>query len=441
MAKKKQTSDFRYETGDTRIPWEAVGEKVSTEDVSAIVEFFLPQGDGAAQTYRSKLRRAKEAIVALGKASGRATKLSLGGQVSALEKEAAKFLGCKYTSFLTNATAGFEIAYKMAGLKPGDEVIAPAITFIATIAYPLSIGAKVVIADVDPATVNMDPKDVARKITKKTKVIIPVHIGGYPVDMDPIMKLARKHNITVIEDAAHAFGAKYRGKSAGAIGHFGSFSFHEVKNVNSLGEGGILATNLKQGADFSKCRFLGLDFTRQIPNWLYDVTAVKALDGSYFAAGNHSTTEIQALGLRRQMKRIAKVISTRRKAAEYLSSRFAKEPGILVPPKDTKTTYSSHHLYLLRVDHEEVGADVQVLRKKLGERGVTQIPHFGPLYKFSVMKQLGYDTKAIEATCPNTEMVFNHQFTHLPIYEFNRSDLKFMADTVIECVREMKAGR
>ena len=97
-------------------------------------------------------------------------------------------------------------------------------------AYPLAVGAKLVFADVDPRTINMDPKDVARKITPKTKMIVPVHIGGYPVDLDPIMELAKKHNILVLEDAAHAFGAMYKGKRIGTIGDFAAFSFHEVKN-------------------------------------------------------------------------------------------------------------------------------------------------------------------------------------------------------------------
>jgi len=165
----------------------------------------------------------------------------------------------------------------------------PTSTFIATIGYPLSIGAKVVIADVDARTINMDPQDAHRKITDRTKVIIPVHIGGYPVDMAPIM-LARSLGITVIEDPAHAFGATCRGRMVGTIGHFGAFSFHEVKNVTA--------------------------------------------------------------------------------------------------------------------------------------RGVVNIPHFAPLYKFSIMRQLGYDTEAIQATCPVSVEAFNRRFTHLPLYEFSSQDLQ-----------------
>ena len=359
--KKKKSADFRYDTGKARIPWAAVGEPMREPDALGLLQFLLPPAEGKDKAYGAQVKRVAAEVRKLHKFAKYTGKLALGDKVKALEKEAAKMLRAKYTLFLTNATAGFEIAYKFAGLKPGDEVIAPSITFIATIAYPLSIGAKVVIADIDPRTVNMDPEDVAKKVTRKTKVIIPVHIGGYPVDMDPIMRLARKRNITVIEDAAHAFGGVYKGKMVGAIGHFGAFSFHEVKNINALGEGGILVTNTPFGRDFTKARFLGLDFSRQIKNWLYDVVALKG-KGGYFAPGNHSTTEIQALGLSLQMKRLKSIIAKRKKAADYLTSRFRKVDGIITPPADTARTKGTHHLYLLQVDPAKAGGDVQTLK-------------------------------------------------------------------------------
>jgi len=440
MPKKKQvSSDFRYATGTARVPWAAIGENVGSKDILDIVKFLINPADRKKTQYAAQLAKVTKEIEKLEQVGKPAGKLSLAGKVQALEEQVAKFLKAKYTVFLTNATAGFEIGFKFAGLGPGDEIIAPAITFIATIAYPLSIGAKVVLADVDPRTLNMDPADVARKITKKTKAIIPVHLGGYPVDMDPIMRLARKHNITVVEDAAHAFGASYKGRMAGTLGHFGSFSFHEVKNVTSLGEGGILSTNTKYGKEFKRSRFLGLDLSRQIPTWLYDVSAIKGKEG-YFAAGNHSTTEIQALGLSSQMGRLKRIIAKRRIAAAYLNRRFAKVDGIITPLLDDKQIKSTHHLYLLQVDPAKAGGDIQDLKKKLGERGLVQIPHFAPLYKFSLMQQLGYDTKAIEKTCPVAEEAFQHRFTHLPLYDFDEEQIKYMADAVIESVEEMKRG-
>jgi dTDP-4-amino-4,6-dideoxygalactose transaminase len=244
----------------------------------------------------------------------------------------------------------------------------------------------------------------------------------------------------VIEDAAHAFGASYRGKMAGTIGHFGAFSFHEVKNITSLGEGGILASNTAFGKELRRARFLGLDLTRQIPNWLYDVPAFKGKEG-YFFTGNYSTTEIQALGLLSQMKRLPKIIAKRKKAARYLNKRFGKVDGILIPPGDDDQIKSTHHLYLLQIDPAKVGGDIKTLKKKLDARGIVQIPHFAPLYKFSVMQQLGYNTAAIEKTCPVAEEAFQHRFTHLPLYDFSKEQLGYLADAVVESVEEMKRGK
>lgn len=434
---REKATDFRYATGPSRIPWTAVGETVKTDDILELVRFLIPPKDDRKKDYERQLKKVDRELSGLWRLGGPVGKLTLGGKVAELERATCKLLRCKHALFLTNATAGFEIGYKFAGLRPGDEVIAPAITFIATIVYPLALGAKVVLADLDPRTINMDPKDVARKITKRTKVIIPVHIGGYPVDLDPIMRLAQKHNITVIEDAAHAFGGVYKGRMAGTIGHFGAFSFHEVKNVTSLGEGGILVTNGDYGKDLGKARFVGLDLSQQIPNWLYDVVAIKG-KGGFFAAGNHSATEIQAVGLLSQLKRLKSIIAARKKAADYLTRRFKGVRGLVPPMPDTKDTRSTHHLYLLQVDPDKAGGDIQDLKKKLAARGVTQIPHFAPLYKFQVMRQLGYDTPAMQASCPNAEEVFTRRFTHLPLYDFTEKQIKLLADLVIDAVAEMR---
>jgi len=435
---KKAVSDFRYNSGAARVPWAAVGEPVREEDVAQIVRFLLRPADGkSAAGYERQFSRVRRELLKLRKVADYSGKLTLGNHVTGLEQQVAKFLGTKHALFLTNWTAGAEIVYKYAGLKPGDEVIAPAITFIATIAYPLAVGAKVVLADVDPRTLNMDPADVARKITPRTKVIVPVHLGGYPVDMDPICKLAKARGIIVFEDAAHAFGASYKGRMCGSIGDFGAFSFHEVKNVTALGEGGILATNQPFGKELPKTRFLGLDFAHPIPTWFYDVTAVAGKTG-WFAAGNHSVTEIQALALSQQMTRMNRIIAKRRQAAHYLNRRLAGIPGLVTPPLDSKQIVSSHHLYLLQVDPERAGGDVQVFKQKLTERGLVPLPHFAPLYKFSIMQQLGYDTAALKASCPVAEEAFQHRFTHLPLYDYDTAQLKYMADMVIDAAGALR---
>ena len=186
-----KATDFRYNTGATRVPWAAVGENYNVHDLMEIIRFLM-QGEG--KEYDDAINAVWEQVKKLDAIATPPGKLSLGSQVEAAEAACNEYLKTDSSTFVTNATAGFEIAYKYANLKAGDEVIVPAITFVATMAYPLAVGAKLVFADVDPKTINMDPEDVARKITDKTKMIVPVHIGGYPVDLDPIMELAKKHD-------------------------------------------------------------------------------------------------------------------------------------------------------------------------------------------------------------------------------------------------------
>ena len=438
----KETSDFRYNTGDTKVPWAAVGENYNAADAYAFVKFLM---GGRGKAHDAALKDVKGALEKLAKVSVAPGKLSMGDQVAALEKMVDKYLGVEEGSslFVTNCTAALEMGYRYAGIGPGDEVIVPTNTFIATVAYPLSVGAKLVFADVDPVTVNMDPKDVARKITKKTKMIVPVHIGGYPVDMDPIMALAKKHDLVVMEDAAHGFGGEYKGRKLGTIGHFGCFSFHEVKNCTSLGEGGVFVSNVKPyRAEARRARFLGVDFSSTIKNWLYNISLIQGKgDVRYQACNNASVTEIQAIGLMQQIKRYDRILRERRREATYMTRRLSKVAGIrpqLLGDAQHKPTF---HLYQLQIDPKVVGGDVQTLKAKLEQKGVTNIPHFGPIYRFAAAIGKGFNEKKIAKTCPTTEYIFDKCYTHLPIYGLTADQLKYMADAIIASVDEMKAGK
>ena len=132
------------------------------------------------------------------------------------------------------------------------------------------------------------------------------------------------------------------------------------------------------------------------------------------------------------------IIAKRKKHADYLRNAFADEKGILLPPADTAKTYSSHHLFLLRIDPEVVGADMQALKRKLKEKGVTEVTHFGPLYKFNIFKQFGYDEKKIARTCPRTEDTFSRAYTHLPLYPLTMPQVRYMAKATLESIRELK---
>lgn len=432
------STDFRYNTGASRVPWAAVGENYNAADLMEVIRFLM-QGEG--KEYEEAIAAVAEQVKKLDEVSMPPGKLTTGTQVEAAEKACDAYLGCSTSTFVTNCTSGFEIAYKYANLKEGDEVIVPAITFVATMAYPLAVGAKLVFADVDARTLNMNPADVARKITPRTKMIVPVHIGGYPVDMDPIMELARKHDILVLEDAAHAFGAMYKGRRIGTIGDFAAFSFHEVKNITSFGEGGIATTNIPGfGENMKRARFLGLDFSAPIKNWLYNITPIPGREKP-FVALNYSPTEIQGLGLRLQVARNDEIIEMRRQAAAYLNSRLAGNPAIIPQDMGNEEIKPTFHLYLLEIDPEKAGGDIQVLKKKLEEKGVTNIPHFGPLYRFKVVSDMGYDADEIAKACPVCEEVFYRRFTHLPLYGLSQDQLDYMADAILSSVAEMQSGR
>ena len=157
---------------------------------------------------------------------------------------------------------------------------------------------------------------------------------------------------------------------------------------------------------------------------------------------NYSPTEIQGLGLKLQVARNEKIIAERRAAAEYLNRRFAENDAI-IPQKlgDDEDIKPTFHMYLLQIDPQKAGGDIQVLKKKLEEKGVTNIPHFGPLYRFKVVSDMGYDPEEVAKSCPVCEEVFYHRFTHLPLYGLSESQLIYMADAILEAVEEMQQGR
>lgn len=166
-----------------------------------------------------------------------------GPEVEALERECAAFLGAKHAIAVSSGTDAILVALMALGIGPGDEVICPSFTFFATAGCIARVGATPVFADIDPITFNLDPENAARRITARTKAIIPVHLFGQSADMDAIVALAQQHRLAVIEDAAQALGARHRGRACGTIGDAGTFSFFPSKNLGGFGDGGLVATN------------------------------------------------------------------------------------------------------------------------------------------------------------------------------------------------------
>lgn len=177
------------------------------------------------------------------------TQFILGGKVKAFEDAFAKAVGAKHCIALNTGTSALHLAMDCLGIGPGDEVIVPAMTFIATVWGAVYARATPVLVDVDPATRNLDPKKLEAAITPRTKAIVPVHLYGQPADLDAIFAIARKHNIPVIEDTAQAHLAQYKGKTVGSLGVMGCFSFYPGKNLGALGDGGAVVTNDPDLAD------------------------------------------------------------------------------------------------------------------------------------------------------------------------------------------------
>ncbi len=278
----------------------------------------------------------------------------------------AAYLGVKHVLPVANGTAALELAVKALGIVPGDEVIVPACTFVATATAALQMGATVVFADIDPDTFTLDPRDVARRITRRTRAIIPVHLYGNPCDMASLGALARKHGLAIIEDAAHAHGMLYRGKAAGTMGNAGGFSFQTSKNM-TCGEGGALVTN---ASDLYNLAWSFHSFGRRPGRPWYE--------HSYLSA-NERMTALQSALLIGQLERVEAQTVRRLENGNFLNRALAEIPGVR-PQKTSDTrrgTRRAFHIYSWRHDPEATGLDVPLFLEALKAEGVGGFGGYG----------------------------------------------------------------
>ncbi len=300
---------------------------------------------------------------------------SQGEYVRRFEQQFSEFLGHESKCLaVSNGTAALHLALKACGVGPGDEVIVPDLTFAATANVVLHCGAIPVCADVDQETWLLDPEAAAAAITPRTKAIIPVHLYGHPCDMDPIMKLAEKHKLIVIEDCAEAQGALYKGRQVGTFGDIGCFSFFSNK-VITTGEGGMVST---RNADLAeKLRVLRDHGMRPGKRYWHDV-----------AGFNYRMTNLQAaLGVA-QMERVEKFLIRRREIGERYSKQLGKIKGIVLPPsKDWAHTI--YWIYSMLVDETVTGITRDELALRLSEMGIENRPFFYPMHEMPPYQQAG----------------------------------------------------
>lgn len=292
-----------------------------------------------------------------------------GQEVATFERRFAEYSGAKHGIAVNNGTISLQIALLAAGIRAGDEVIVPPYTFLATASAVIMCNAMPVHVDIDLETCNIDVKQIEAAITPRTRAIIPVHFAGLPAEMDAIMEIARRHNLIVIEDAAHAHGAEYKGRRCGSIGHLGSFSFQSSKNLTS-GEGGFITTNDDELA--ARCRSIH-NCGRIAGGPWYE---------HHVIACNYRMNEFQGGLLNCQLDRLDGQIRTREANGDYLAERMRRIPGVMPAVRTKECTRHGYHLLMLRVDPARLGMSRETFIKAVAAEGVpisTGYPF--PLYR------------------------------------------------------------
>jgi dTDP-4-amino-4,6-dideoxygalactose transaminase len=329
-----------------------------------------------------------------------------GTEVSEFEERFAKMHGCRHAVAVVNGTVALRIALLAAGIQAEDEVIVPPYTFVATATAVLEANAIPVFADIDPDTFNLDPGTVAAAITPRTKAIVPVHFAGQPADMDALNALAGDRGILVLEDAAHAHGASYRGRPAGSLGRMATFSFQSSKNLTS-GEGGIITTNDDGLAE--ACR--SIHNCGRVPDGVWYEHHV--------VSGNYRLGEFQGAVLNCQLDRLEEQTATRDRNGRRLASRLSALPGLHPQKRPPECTRHSHHLFMLRIDAAEFGASRSAVLDALTAEGIPCSAGYGyslpdqPLFRnkafgpYVPQASARLDYRA--SRCPNSDMICREQ--------------------------------
>ena len=307
--------------------------------------------------------------------------LTQGPGVLKFEEKIAKYCNTKYVVAVSNGTTALHLAYLVAGLKKGDEVITTPNTFVATSNMLLAVGAKPVFCDIRLDTYNIDEEKIEKLITKKTRAIVPVHFAGQACEMDKIFKIAKKHNLVVIEDGCHALGSKYKDQKIGSLkSDMTVFSFHPVKPI-TMGEGGVIVTNNKKYYEKLKLlRSHGVQKDKKGKNIMTEL------------GYNYRITDIQcALGVS-QLNRLDSFIKKRRQIVKWYQEEL-KDVEEIILPEEVKGNYSGWHLYVIRVK-EKKNRDKLVNYLKKNNVGVNF--HYPAVYSHPFYQENGYGKFKLE---------------------------------------------
>jgi perosamine synthetase len=368
---------------------------------------------------------------------------SFGDKTKKFEASFADYLGVKFATSTCSQTAALYFALGALGVGPGDEVIVPACSSLATPNSVVYRNAVPVFADIDEKTLNICPTDVEKKITPRTKAIIAVHMYGWPVEMDSILQIAKKHNLFVIEDCALAMGAEYHGRKVGTLGDLGCFSFGTGKQLN-IGQGGMVVTNNEK---------LGKAAAKQ--NHHYGILREGRAIGAADALGhNYKMTEMQAaIGLV-QLKKLDRLNAKRIDNVKYLSERISGVKGIELPivPENVKHVFN---MFNIKINEEEIGMSREDFRIALAEKGAYSDPLFdtpmhlelsfrnkagygqGCPFDCPIYKEKGGNVQYREGLCPTAESCLSKMLGFSIHPGFNQEDL----DKIAAAIRDTCVGQ
>ena len=357
--------------------------------------------------------------------------ITTGPKVKKFEENFKTYVKSKNAVALNSGTAALHLAYQISGLKEGDEVITTSMTFVATVNMMLVLGLKPVFVDIEDKTLNMNVDLIEKKITKKTKAIVPVHFAGRPVKMDEVKRLAKKYKLKVIEDAAHAVGSKYKGKMIGSLSDAACFSFHPMKNITT-GEGGMLTTDK---AAYARCaralRFHGIDkeawarySKKSVP--FYDVTA---------CGYKYNMLDIQAaIGLH-QLDKLNEFNKKRKYLASLYDKTLAEVDELIIPPFKCPYGTNSWHIYVVALKKENLKIDRNSFIMELKKHNVGCGVHYVAVHMQSYYKKaLGYKKGAL----PVTEY-YSNRIMSLPLYPLmSKSDVLKVTNAIKKIIIQNK---
>ena len=336
----------------------------------------------------------------------------LGENVAKLEKEIADLCEAEYAIGVGNCSDALYLALRACGVGPGDEVITTPFTFFATAGAIAHTGAKPVFCDIDPGTFNIDPSRIEDAITERTKAILPVHLYGQAADMDPINSIAKKYSLYVIEDAAQAIGAKYKGRPVGSLGDIACFSFFPTKNLGAFGDGGMLTTNDPELEE--RIRMLRVHGSKK--KYHHEILGC-----------NSRLDELQAAMLRVKLKYLDAWTNTRRALAERYREKLNVAGNAIVLPTEMEWAYHVYHQYTIRVPNRDA------VQEELKARGITSKVYYPlSLHLQPVFKDLGYEPGDFPESEKATEEALS-----LPMFP----ELEYAEqDRVVEELRDILKG-